>query len=67
MCWGVLKNYMAKHCDFTLRKFRNNLPLAFSQVTSKTCQKMIAKTVAEENKYWEEDGEIDVNQEVDIS
>jgi hypothetical protein len=67
MCWGVMKNYMAKHCDFTLRKFRNNLPLAFFQVTSKTCQKMIAKTVAEENKYWEEDGEIDVNQEVDVS
>jgi transposase len=67
MCWGVMKNYMAKHCDFTLRKFRNNLPLAFSQVTSQTCQKMIAKTVAEENKYWEEDGEIDENQEVDVS
>ena len=67
MCWGVMKNYMAKHCDFTLRKFRNNLPSAFSQVTSKTCQKLIAKTVAEENKYWLEDGEIDVNQEVDVS
>ena len=67
MCWGVMKNYMAKHCDFTLGNFRNNLPLAFSQVTSKTCQRLIAKTVAEENKYWEEDGEIDVNQEVDVS
>ena len=52
MCWGVMKNYMAKHCDFTLRKFRNNLPSAFSQVTSKTCRKLIAKTVTEENKYW---------------
>jgi transposase len=66
-CWGVMKNYMAKHCDFTLRKFRNNLPSAFSQVTSKTCQKLIAKTVTEETKYWLEDGEIDVNQEVDVS
>jgi len=51
MCWGVMKNYMAKHCDFTLQKFRNNLPLAFSQVTSKTCQELIAKTVAKENKF----------------
>jgi len=67
MCWGVMKNHMAKHCDFTLRKFRNNLPSAFSQVTSKTCQKLIAKTVTEETKYWLEDGEIDVNQEVDVS
>ena len=67
MCWGVMKNYMAKHCDFTLRKFRNNLPSAFSQVTSKTCQKLIAKTVAKENEYWAEDGEIDANQEVDVN
>jgi len=67
MCWGVMKNYMAKHCDFTLRKFRDNLPSAFSQVTPKTCEKLIAKTVAEEDKYWLEDGEIDLKQEVDIN
>ena len=67
MCWGVVKNYMAKHCDFTLRKFRNNLPIAFSQVTAETCQKLITKTIAEENKYWEEDGEIDVSQGVDVN
>lgn len=67
MCWGVMKNYMAKHCDFTLPKLRKNLPLAFAQVTSKTCQKLIAKTVAEENRYWLEDREIDVNQGVDVA
>ena len=67
MCWGVVKNYMAKHCDFTLKNFRNNLPSAFFQVTSKTCQKVIAKAVVEENKYWKEDGEIDVNQGVDVN
>lgn len=67
MCWGIMKNYMAKHCDFKLQKFRDNLPLAFSHVTSKTCQKLIAKTVKEENKYWYEDSEIDVNQDVDVN
>ena len=67
MCWGVMKNHMAKHCDFTLRKFRNNLPSAFSQVTPKTCEKLIAKTVAEEDKYWLEDGKIDLNQAVDAN
>jgi transposase len=67
MCWGIVKNYMAKHCDFTLRKFRNNLPSAFSQVTSETCRKLIAKTVAEEGKYWEEDWKIDENQGVDVN
>lgn len=66
MCWGVMKNFMAKHCDFTLQKLRSNLPLAFSQVTAKTCQKLIAKTVAEEDRYWEEDREIDIFQEVDV-
>lgn len=67
MCWGVMKNYMAKHCDFTLQKFRNNLPSAFSQVTAKTCENLIAKTAAEEDKYWLEDREIDLNQEVDAN
>jgi len=67
MCWGIVKNYMAKHCDFTLQKLRNNLPLAFSQVTSETCWKLIAKTVTEEDRYWYEDGKIDENQGVDSS
>lgn len=67
MCWGIVKNYMAKHCDFTLQKLRDNLPLAFSQVTSETCRKLIAKIVTEEDKYWDEDGKIDENQGVDIN
>jgi len=66
-CWGVVKNYMAKHCDFTLRQFQDNLPSAFSQVTSQTCKKLIAKMVIEEDKYWIEDGKIDANQGVDTN
>jgi len=57
---------MARHCDFTLQKFRDNLPLAFSQVSSKTCRCLIAKAVDEENKYWQEDGLIDKHQGVDV-
>jgi transposase len=67
MCWGIMKNYMAKHCDFTLTKFRENLPLAFSQVTRETCEKLIAKTIAEEDKFWKEDGKIDLEQDVDVT
>ena len=26
-CWGVLKHYMARNCDFSLENFRNNLPI----------------------------------------
>jgi len=66
-CWGVVKNYMAKHCDFTLQQFRDNLPSAFSQVTSQTCKKLIAKMVTEEDRYWVEDGKIDANQGVDAN
>ena len=66
-CWGIVKDYMAKHCDFTLETFRNNLPSAFNQVTSKTCHKLIVKTLTEENKYWEDDRKIDENQEVDVN
>jgi len=67
MCWGIVKNYMAKHCDFTLRTLRDNLPLAFSQVTSETCRKLIARIVTEEDKYWDEDSKIDENQGVDVN
>jgi len=28
---------------------------------------MIAKTVAEENRYWAEDGEVDVKKETDVN
>lgn len=66
-CWGIVKNYMAKHCDFTLQTFRNNLPSAFSQVTSKTCRKLIDKIIKEENKYWEEDSKIDEHQDLELN
>jgi hypothetical protein len=62
-----MKNFMAEHCDFTFPKLRKNLPLTFAQVTSKTCQKLIAKTVAEENIYWLEDRKIDVKQGIDVA
>ncbi|ETR67987.1 MAG: hypothetical protein OMM_04837 [Candidatus Magnetoglobus multicellularis str. Araruama] len=64
-CWGVLKNYMARNCDFTLEKFRNNLPEAFAQVKAETCRKLIDSTITEEDSYWKEDEKIDNNQGVD--
>ena len=67
LCWGIVKNYVAKHCDFTLRKLRDNLPSAFSQVTAITCRKLIAKIVIEEDKYWDEDGKIDEIHGIDIN
>ena len=54
-CWGVVKNDMAAHCDFTMKNFREHLPAAFAKVTSRTCKNLIAKVVKQEEKYWTED------------
>ncbi len=56
-CWGVVKNYMADHCDFTMKNFREQLPSAFSKVTPKTCKSLVAKVMKQEKKYWNEDSE----------
>jgi transposase len=58
-CWAVVKNYMADNCDFTMKGMRERLPEAFSKVSPQTCKKIIAKVVQQEDKYWQEDEEID--------
>jgi transposase len=67
-CWGVVKNYMADHCDFTMKNFRAQLPLAIAKVKSGTCKKLIAKVAKQEEKYWDEDmqlyAEIDEDNQV---
>jgi transposase len=57
-CWGVVKNYMAAHCDFTMKNFREQLPLGFAKVTPRTCKSLIAKVVKQEEKYWAEDSKL---------
>lgn len=57
-CWGVVKNYMASHCDFTMKNFRAQLPTAFTQVTAKTCRSLVAKVTKQEEQYWLEDAKI---------
>ncbi len=54
-CWGIVKNYIAAHCDFTMKNFRKQLPPAFAKVTKNTCQTLVAKVVKQEEKYWTED------------
>ena len=58
-CWAVVKNYMADHCDFSMKGLRQNLPLAFAKVTAHTCAKVIAKVREKEDQYWLEDAELD--------
>ena len=57
-CWGIVKNHMADHGDFTTRNFHQQLPIALSKVKPSTCRKLIAKVVEQEEKYWEEDAQL---------
>jgi hypothetical protein len=61
-CWGVVKNEVARHCDFTMDNLRAQLEAAFEKVTATTCQKIIKKIRSVENRFWEEDAELDRRQ-----
>ena len=54
-CWGVVKNYMARHCDFTMKNFIKQLDSGFNKVSSKTCTKIIAKVREIEDEFWVSD------------
>ena len=58
-CWAVVKNYMADNCDFTMKGLRERLPKGFAKVTSRTCQKIMAEVIEQEDKYWTEDEKLD--------
>jgi transposase len=59
VCWGVLKNEVARHCDFTMGNLLDQLELAFSKVTSDTCKKIIKRVKKIEDKFWEEDAKLE--------
>ena len=62
-CWAIVKNHMADQCDFTMETFHTELPRAFEKVTALTCQKVIARVVEQEEKYWKEDRQLYDNDE----
>lgn len=62
-CWAIVKNYMGDNCDFTMKSFHAQLPLALAKVKSRTCKKLIAKVAKQEDKYWDED--IQLYEEID--
>ena len=55
VCWGVVKNHIARHCDFTLSNLKSQLEEGFTQVTSSTCAKAIKKIKAKEDQFWIEE------------
>jgi transposase len=63
ICWGILKNEVARHCDFTLANLKRQLDQAFEKITPETCQRIIKKVRSVEARFWEEDARLDREQE----
>jgi len=57
-CWAVVKNQMARNCDFTMSNLLKQLDKAFDSVTSDTCSGIIKKVRKIEDKFWYEDIEL---------
>lgn len=59
ICWGVLKNEVARHCDFTMANLLSQLELAFTKITPHTCKEIIKKVKKIEDKFWKEGSSFD--------
>src|SRR5271156_621038 len=59
LCWGILKNELARHCDFTMKNLEIQLSQAFSKITRAICAKIIKKVRAIEDDFWKEDAEFE--------
>jgi len=62
-CWAVVKNEVARHCDFSLKNLSIQLDAAFDKVTANTCKKIIKKIRHVEDTFWQEDAEFEKKQE----
>lgn len=59
ICWGILKNEVARNCDFTIDNLILQLNNSFEKVTAKTCKKIIKKIRTVEDVFWESDEKMD--------
>ena len=58
-CWGVVKNEIARNCDFTMGNLISQLESAFKKVTAKTCAGLIGKIRDVEDAFWRDDAALD--------
>jgi transposase len=63
ICWGVVKNEVARNCKFTMKELEVQLDLAWKKVTTETCKKIIKQIRAIEDKFWEEDARLEQDAE----
>jgi len=59
ICWGVVKNHIARNCNFTLPNLKLQLEEGFTKVKASTCAKIIKKIKEKEDQFWQEDMEFD--------
>ena len=60
ICWGVVKNQIARNCDFTMLNLLKQLDEAFDNVKASTCIGIIKKIRKIEDKFWDEDLETEL-------
>jgi transposase len=65
ICWGIVKNEVARNCNFTMKNLENQLEEAFKNVISETCEKIIKRIRKVEDKFWDEDAKMDQLREGD--
>lgn len=61
ICWGIVKNHIARNCDFTLSNLKSQLEEGFLKVKPSTCAKIIKNIKLKEDLFWNEDTELDSN------
>jgi transposase len=54
-CWAVVKNAIARACDFTMANLIVQLDKSFEKVTAQTCSGLIKKIRTIEDSFWEDD------------
>jgi transposase len=58
-CWGVVKNQVARNCDFTMANLIIQLENAFNSITAKTCSGLVKKARKIEDRFWKDDAMMD--------
>ena len=66
ICWGVVKNEVARNCKFTMKELEIQLDLAWKKVRPETCNKIIKQVRDIEDKFWEEDARLEQNAENNV-
>jgi transposase len=59
LCWGVVKNHVARNSNFTMANLLTQLEGAFERVTPTTCTKIIDKIRENEDDFWKNDAIFD--------